>query len=299
MLKTLRTAPGPLDPVGMTAMADKHGFAYRTMTGMLIFATQIGRFDIAPAVCILCKFNERPNDAHFLAAKHVMKFLRATPDRGLVYWHPAGRERPELPRGNIIPLRPEVGIAEKFPTDFPVLEPVCYVDASYAGLLPIGEHRSISGIVVCLGGTAIYAKTGIQKTTALSSTEAEVIAGCAAGKIVKYFRKIFADLRFPLTPPTPVGEDNAGTIQIANHNRPSGRTRHLDLQYFASQEWVQRGLMKFFKICGTANPSDAMSKVLYRILFYRHFDRLQGYYGSPHATHAVYLENPNDNTPPG
>jgi hypothetical protein len=235
VLKTLKAAPGPLDPAGIAAMVEKYGFQYRTLTGMLIFAVQIGRFDIGPAVCILSKFKERPNDVHFQAAKLDLKYLRATIDRGLVYWRPTGRERPDLPRGSIIPIRPERGIAAHFQDGFPSLEPIVFVDASYAGLLCIGEHQSISGIIICLGGTAIFAKTGIQKTTALSLTEAEVIAGCAAGKIVKYFRKVFTDLRFPLTRPTPVGEDNASTILISNHNRPSGRTRHLDIQYFASQ----------------------------------------------------------------
>jgi hypothetical protein len=84
VLKSLSTPPGTLDPAGIVAMADKHGFAYRTMTGMLIFAVQIGRFDIAPAVCILCKFNERPSDAHFQAAKNVMKYLRATSHCSLI-----------------------------------------------------------------------------------------------------------------------------------------------------------------------------------------------------------------------
>jgi hypothetical protein len=32
--------------------------------------------------------------------------------------------------------------------------------------------------------------------------------------------------------------------------------------------------MSFFQIHGTANPAEAMSKVLYRILHRRHFDRL-------------------------
>jgi hypothetical protein len=230
VLETLKATPGPIDPAGIATMVENYGFQYRTLTGMLIFAVQIGRFDIGPAVCILRKFNERPNDIHFQAANLVLKFLRATIDRGLIYWRPTGRERPDLPRGSIIPIRPERGIATQFPDDFPSLELIAFVDASYAGLLCIGEHRSISGIIICLGGTKIFAKTGIQKTTALSSTEAEVIAGCAAGKIVKYFRKMFTDQRFPLIRPTPVGEDNAGTILISNHNRPSGRTRHLDLQ---------------------------------------------------------------------
>jgi hypothetical protein len=79
---------------------------------------------------------------------------------------------------------------------------VCNVDASYGGLLPIGEHRSITGIIICLGGTAIFAKTRIQRTSALSSMEAEIIAGCDAGKDIKYFRKLFVNLGFPITKPT-------------------------------------------------------------------------------------------------
>jgi hypothetical protein len=225
-----------------------------------------------------------------------MRYLCATRSRGLIYWRPTGRERSDPPRGDLIPTRPERAIADRFPPDLPLLEPACYVDASYGGLLVIGEHRSVTGIIICLGGTAIFAKTRIQRTTVLSSTEAEVIAGCDAGKDIKYFRKLFFDLGFPITQPTLVAEYNAGTILIANHRRPSGRTRHLDIQYVATQEWVQRGLMFFFKIDGTANPSDAMSKVLYRILHHRHFDRIMGYNGSTHATHPEFLPNPDDNS---
>jgi hypothetical protein len=54
--------------------------------------------------------------------------------------------------------------------------------------------------------------------------------------------------------------------------------------------------LELFKIHGTANPAGAMSKVLYRILFARHFDRIQGYNGSPHAVHPVFRPNPNNNS---
>jgi hypothetical protein len=266
---------------------------------MLIFAVQIGRFDIAPAVSILCKFNDRPSAVHFLAAKNVMRYLHSEIGRGLIYWRPTGKDRPDLPRGPLTPYRPKANIDALFPQDFPILEPVCFVDASYGGLLALGEPRSITGIVIMLGGTAIFAKTRIQRTTTLSSTESETMAGCEAGKHIKYFRKLFVDLRFPLTGPTPTGEDNQGTIMIAHHRRPSGRTRHIDLQFFATQEWFQQGLMTFFKFNGQANPADALSKVLYRILHRRHFDRMMGYYGSPHILHAVYRTNPNDNPSSG
>jgi hypothetical protein len=98
-----------------------------------------------------------------------MRYLRSTIHKGLIYWRPTCKERPDLPCGDLTPYRPEANIDALFHQDFPILEPVCYVDASYGGLLTIGEHRSITGIVITL---AIFAKTRTQRTTALSSTEA-------------------------------------------------------------------------------------------------------------------------------
>jgi hypothetical protein len=77
-LKTMSNSPGPLDPKDLLVITERFGFQYRTLTGMLIFAVQIGRFDIAPAVSILCKYNDRPAEVHFLAAKAVMRYLRST-----------------------------------------------------------------------------------------------------------------------------------------------------------------------------------------------------------------------------
>jgi hypothetical protein len=191
----------------------------------------------------------------------------------------------------LLSRRPYANINDLFPHNFPLLKPVCSLDASYRGLLSIGKPRSVTGIVITLGGTVIFAKTRIQRTTALSSMESEIVVGCEAGKHIKYFRKLFTDLRFALTGPTPTGEDNQGTVMIAHHRRPSGRTRHMDLQYFATQEWVKQGTMTFFNVDGTANSFDALSQVLYRILHQRHCDRLQVCYGSPYATHATYRDN--------
>jgi hypothetical protein len=298
-VKEMSLSPGPLDPKAIQLIVDKFGFPYRTMTGLLIFAVQMGRFDIAPSVTILCKFNDRPAEVHFRAAKTVMRYLRRTAERGLIYWRPESKKRNDLPRGALTPLSPECEISPLFPDTHPLLEPVCYVDASYGGLLVLGDPRSVTGVVIMLGRTAIFARTHIQHTTFLSATESEIIAGCDAGKVIKYFRQLFKDLRLPLTPPTPTGEDNDGTIRVASHHRSSGRTRRMDIQNFATQEWTKRGVLEFFKIHGTANPADAMYKVLYRILFARHFDRIQGYNGSPHAVHPVFRPNPNDNSTHG
>jgi hypothetical protein len=75
-VKEMSLPPGPLDPKALQLIVDKFGFPYRTMTGLLIFAVQIDRFDIAPSVTILCKFNYRPAEVHFQAAKTVTSRTR-------------------------------------------------------------------------------------------------------------------------------------------------------------------------------------------------------------------------------
>jgi hypothetical protein len=291
-------SPAPLDPKTLSAIVSQFGFQYRTLTGMLIFAVQIGRFGISPAVSILCKFNDRPGSAPFLVVKNVMRYLRSKIGRGLIYWRPIGKYRPDLPHAPLPLYRPEPDIDALFPQYFPFLEPMCFIDASYGGLLTLGGGRSITGIVIILA-TAIFVKTRIQHTTALPSTESETMAGCEAGKHIKYFRKLFVDLHLPLTVPNPMGEDNQGMIMIAHHRRPSGRTRHMDLQFFATQDWVQQGLVTLLKVNGQANPADAMIMVLYHNLHFLHFDRLMGFYGSPHTFHAAFRANPNDNSSSG
>jgi hypothetical protein len=158
-------SPIPLNPRKLSAIILKFGFKYHTLTWMLIFAVQIGCFDITPTILFLCKFNDRPGAIHFQIATYTMRYLRSTIDCGLIFWRPT-----DLPRGNLTHYRPKKNIDALFPRYFLLLEPVCFVDASCGGLLAIGEHRSITGIVIMLGGTSIYAKTRIQRRTALSST---------------------------------------------------------------------------------------------------------------------------------
>jgi hypothetical protein len=73
----------------------------------------------------------------------------------------------------------------------------------------------------------------------------------------------------------------------------------MDIQHFATKEWTTRGVLEFFKIDGSTNPADAMSKVLYRILFDRHFYRLEGCNRAPYAAYLVFRPNPNNNTAEG
>jgi hypothetical protein len=107
---------------------------------MLIFVVQIGPFDIAPTVSIVCKFNDRPGTVHFLAANTVMWYLRLPIGHDLVYWCPTKKERPNLPHRDLTPCRPVANIAEMFLRDFSLLEPISSIATSDGRLLSISDH---------------------------------------------------------------------------------------------------------------------------------------------------------------
>ena len=68
----------------------------------------------------------------------------------------------------------------------------CLADSDLAGNRR--DRRSVSGILIMLGGAAIVYKTVLQKTIALSSTEAEFYALTEAGKMILYIRYVLPNV---------------------------------------------------------------------------------------------------------
>lgn len=91
-------------------------------------------------------------------------------------------------------------------------------------------------------------------------------------------RSVLADLDFTQHDPTPIYEDNEASILIVNASKPTPRTRHIDIQYFAIQEWKALGLLFLLSIAGVINIADALTKALGWILHHRHARRAMGHH---------------------
>jgi hypothetical protein len=131
-------------------------------------------------------------------------------------------------------------------------------------------------VVKLAGGTIAY-KTKLQPTVALSSTEAEFMAACDAGKMILFIRSILWDLGIPQQAATVMYEDNDACTAMANAQKPTTRTRHMDIRYFALADWVERDLMVLQRVHTSINMADHMTKLLDRTLFYRHVDYIMGH----------------------
>jgi hypothetical protein len=123
------------------------------------------------------------------------------------------------------------------------------------------------------GGTIAY-KTKFQPTVALSTTEAEFMAACDVGRMSLLVRSILWDLDVPQETATIAYEDNDGCTAMGNAQKPTTRTRHIDIKYFTLCEWFERDLIHLERIDTSINIADHLTKPLTKILFYRHADYL-------------------------
>ena len=159
------------------------------------------------------------------------------------------------------------------------LQLVGFVDAAHA--TDLKTRKSVTGVRFCLAGGAIAYKSKLQATVATSSTESEFIAAVDAAKTAKYLRSVLADLGFPQDGPTPLFEDNQAAIAMVNESKPTPRSRHIDMQHFAIQEWRKRQIVQLHYIPGIINSADQGTKPLAWQLHSRHARRAMGHYGPP------------------
>eukprot|EP00957_Ditylum_brightwellii_P032597 2470691-Ditylum_brightwellii.AAC.1 len=63
---------------------------------------------------------------------------------------------------------------------------------------------------------------------------------------------------------------------MVNASKLNGRTRHIDISYFAIQERVEEGDIKLVHICGVANPLIALTKELGWTLHWHNLAKMMG-----------------------
>jgi deoxyuridine 5'-triphosphate nucleotidohydrolase len=272
----------PLTDQERDTLETKLGFTYRQAIGELIYALVTCRPDISFACIKLSQYSASPSLEHFEAVQHLYKYLAATIDDGITYW----RQTPNMS----LPFHPDPFVAEDKNYDSSAPERkqndpykvTSAVDSDYAG--DNSHRKSVSGICIKLAGGTILYKSQYQSTIALSTTEAEFTAACEAGKYILYIRSIMQQIGMEQTDATILYEDNQGALLMANAQRPTKRTRHMDVKHFVLQQWVGQDLLNLKRINSADNYSDVLTKATGKILFRRHMDHIMGCIKPEYAT---------------
>ena len=199
----------------------------------------------------LGQFNAVPTRAHFLAAKHVLRYLAGTRDLALCL----GTSSPRVPS-----------------TLSGYLQNVGCSDADWAS--DAVDRKSISGYSFYFQGSLVSWSAVKQKSIALSSTEAEYYAMTHAFKEAIWLRTFLTVLKFPVPRPFPILSDNQAACSLSNSPAISTRSKHIDIRHHFIRDHVQSGSFSTTWIPTADMPADIFTKALPLPLFSRHRDVL-------------------------
>ena len=160
---------------------------YINIVSALIYLAISTRPDIAYAVGVLYRFSANPGPGHWKAVKHLFRYLKGTMDYKLTY-------------------SPDTTSPHLF---------TAYSDADHGGD-KIGG-KSTTGYVIKIGTGAISWSSKLQSIIALSTTEAEYIAGCSTASEVLWLRHLLDDLGFAQTSASLLCIDNQSAISVAKN----------------------------------------------------------------------------------
>jgi transposase InsO family protein len=216
------------------------GVPYGSLVGTLLYLAMTTRPDIAYAVSVLCRFISNPGWPHWLAAKHLLRYLKGTQDAALVY------RRDAFDSTNVFSA---------------------YCDADHAGNADNG--RSTGGYVITIAGAAVSWASKLQSIVALSTTEAEYIAAVEGAKEVIWLRQLLSEFGLVISGPSALHIDNQAAISVSKNPEHHGRMKHLDIRFYWLRDQVEAGLISPEFIPTLEQPADTFTKSLARVDFER------------------------------
>jgi hypothetical protein len=237
-------------------------FHYRRVIGKLNYLEKGSRPEISYATHMCARFCEDPREPHAAAVEHLVRYLKATRDKGII----------------LDPNKKEA---------FNV-----YVDADFCGLWnkntaqdDVSTAKSRTGYIVMYANCPILWASKLQTFITLSTTEAEYVALSSVLRetiVIMNFLKEIEEKGIVEVSHVPdvyckVFEDNSGALELARVPKMRPRTRHLNLGVHHFLEHVKDGTIHVIPTSSEEQPADIMTKPVEQNLFQKHRHFLMGW----------------------
>ncbi|GJR63276.1 putative RNA-directed DNA polymerase [Tanacetum coccineum] len=209
---------------------------YASAVGSIMYAVRCTRPDVAFAQNLVSRYQQNPGKLHWVAVKHILKYLRNTKDMFLVY---GGNPDTEL-------------------------DVTGFCDASWQ--CDKDDTKSQTGYVFVVNGGAVDWKSKKQTTIAMHATQSEYMAASEAAMEAVWIRKFVEDLGVMPSISKPINMycDNSAAIIFANEPGVMKGARHFLRRYHYVREQVESGEIKLIKVHTDKNLADAFTKALPR-----------------------------------
>lgn len=208
---------------------DQREKPYRQLIGSLMYLVVGTRPDLAFTVNRLAQYNESYLDAHWSAAKRVLRYIQGTQNYGLVF-----KKTSSTISG--------------------------YCDADYAN--DNFDRKSYGGYVFKLSGSAISWRSQKQRTVVLSTTEAEYVSLSEASKEAMYLRNLMEEMGLEYLMDVKLGTDNQGAKLLAENSVYHARTKHIATRYHFVRQLVADKLINIYYVPTEVMPADILTKPL-------------------------------------
>ncbi|UYV83114.1 hypothetical protein LAZ67_22002254 [Cordylochernes scorpioides] len=182
------------------------------------------------------KYLDNPGQTHWTAIKNVFRYLKATPQLGILY-----ASHKEL---------------------------TGYSDSDYAR--DLDSRKSTTGYIFMLNHGAFSWSSQKQSTVALSTTESEYIAACAATKEMVWLRRLLKDIGIKMDRPTVLNIDKQAAIKLVQNPEFQKRTKHIDVRYHYIRTKQEDGELITRYVSTLQQTADLLTKPLGP----KHFRRL-------------------------
>lgn len=186
---------------------------YRELVGSLMYLAIVSRPDITFAICLLSRYLDKPTAQLWTAAKRVLRYLKQTADKGLIYTQSTKEELN------------------------------AYSDADWAG--DRTDRKSVSGAAIFYRGNLIQWLSRKQSTVALSTAEAEYVASALTATELIYIKGLLHDLNKVATVKCQLFVDNQSTIKLIENYENSKRAKHIDIKVHFIKDALRKRLLFF------------------------------------------------------
>ena len=224
------TRSNPMDPT-----------QYRQLIGSLLYLVHT-RPDICYAVSALSQFMSSPKHIHWIAAKHILKYLKGTQDYGLRYTSGGG----VLLHG--------------------------FFDSDWAG--SVQDQKSTSGFCFSMGSAMVSWSSRKQGSIALSIAKVEYVFASDASREAIWLRKLLSDLFASSLEPVIIHCDNQSYIKISENPVFHDRSKHMEMRYHYLRDMVYRIAISLQYIPTDEQTADVFTKPLSKTKFEYFSDNL-------------------------
>jgi hypothetical protein len=215
---------------------------YRSLVGSLRYLVHT-RPDITFAAGYVSRFMEKPRQEHLAAVKHLMRYIAGTVDFGILYH--------KFTKGNKL---------------------IGYSDSDLGG--DVDGRKSTTWVMFFLGDMVISWTSQKQKAAALSSCEAEYMAGTAGACQAVWLRRLLGEFgAMNIQQPT-LKMDNQSAIALSKNPVLHHRSKHIDTKFHFIRECVEAGRICLDYVSTQEQLADILTKSLGRARFCELCDKI-------------------------